>query len=81
MPLAVLTLWKLVLLGLLYLFLARVVRVVMADLYGPSRRSAPAKRPTVTTAPTTRKVRRHPRGIRCWIHLPDADRQLPGASR
>lgn len=69
MPLAVLTLWKLVLLGLLYLFLARVVRVVVADLYGTSRRTAPAKRPTVTSAPTTRKVRRHPREL--VVHPPN----------
>lgn len=69
MPLAVLTLWKLVLLGLLYLFLARVVRVVMTDLYGTPRRRSPVKRPTVTSAPTARKVRRHPREL--VVHPPN----------
>lgn len=70
MPLVVLTLWKLVLLGLLFLFLVRVVRTVLADLYGPSRgRTRKSKRPTVTTAPTTRKIRRHPREL--VVHPPN----------
>lgn len=66
---AVLTLWKLLLVGLLYLFLARVVRVVVADLYGPSRRSQRRSRPAVMTAPTQRKIRKHPREL--VVHPPN----------
>jgi len=69
MPLAVLTLWKLALLGLLYLFLARVVRVVLADLYGQRRRAKPRQRAAVAPTPAPRKVRRQPREL--VVHPPN----------
>jgi pSer/pThr/pTyr-binding forkhead associated (FHA) protein len=69
MDLGVLTLLKLVLLALLYLFLLRVVRVIVADLYGPSRRkAAPVRRPVATAEPP-RRNRRQPREL--VVHPPE----------
>lgn len=68
MPLAVLTLLKLVLLALLYLFVARALKVVMTDLYGPSRKRAP-KRQAVATATAPTKQRKVPREL--VVHEPD----------
>lgn len=69
MPVGLLTLFKLVLLLLLYLFLLRVIRTVIRDLYGPSKRkSAPSRRP-VAAASAPRKVRRPPREL--VVHPPN----------
>ena len=71
MPVAVLTVLKLVLLVLLYVFLLRVTRVIAADLFGLGRPSRRTQRPAVTTAPPTRKVRRHPREL--VVHPPNGE--------
>lgn len=68
MPIGLLTLFKLVLLAGLYLFLLRVVRVIAADLYGPARRKQTRTRQPVASTPDQRKVRRHPREI--VVHHP-----------
>lgn len=72
MPVALLTVLKLVLLGLLYLFLLRAIRAVTADLYGPrQRRSQPPPRPSVADSATTRRSRRPAREI--VIHPPEGE--------
>ncbi len=72
MPVALLTVLKLVLLALLYLFLFRAVRAVTADLYGPrQRRSRPPPRPSVADSATTRRSRRPPREL--VIHPPEGE--------
>lgn len=63
MPLSILTLFKLVLLAGLYLFIARVLRVVIADLYGPRRSKQARTRQPVAAPADQRKVRRHPRQV------------------
>jgi hypothetical protein len=70
MSVAVLTLMKLVLLGGLYLFIYRVVRAIIAELYGPARGRAAAtpRRPAVAEG-GGRKPGRAPREI--VIHAPD----------
>lgn len=68
MPIGLLTLFKLLLLAGLYLFLARVVRVIVADLYGPARRKQTRTRQPVASSSDQRKVRRHPREI--VVHHP-----------
>lgn len=68
MPIALLTLLKLVVLALLYLFLFRAVRAVAADLYGP-RRKGPANPPRPAVADTSKRSRRRPREI--VVHPPD----------
>lgn len=68
MPIALLTLLKLVLLLLLYLFVFRAVRVLVADLYGPSRRQAPPPRPAVATGAHPRRSRKVPREL--VVHPP-----------
>ncbi len=68
MPIGLLTLFKLVLLAGLYLFLLRVVRVIAADLYGPPRRKQTRTRQPVASSSDQRKVRRHPREI--VVHHP-----------
>jgi pSer/pThr/pTyr-binding forkhead associated (FHA) protein len=70
-PMAVLTLLKFVLLILLYLFLARVIKAVIADLYGPRRKAQTTPpRPAVASAPpkNSRKSRKLPREI--VVHPP-----------
>jgi len=65
-----LTLLKFGLLLLLYLFLARTLRAVVVDLYGPRRRSGPPPRPAVA-APSespARRSRKLPREI--VVHPP-----------
>ena len=68
MPIGLLTLFKLVLLAGLYLFLFRVVRVIAADLYGPPRRKQTRTRQPVASSSDQRKVRRHPREL--VVHHP-----------
>ncbi len=70
MSIQVLAVLRIVLLVLLYLFLARVVRVVVADLYGPSRRrNQPPPRPQVAAAAAPPKTpRRRPREV--VVHPP-----------
>jgi len=61
---ALLTVLKFGLLLLLYLFLARTLRAVVVDLYGPRRTAAPAARPKASApAPSPRKSRKIPREI------------------
>lgn len=67
MPVAVLTVLKLVVLALLYLFLVRAVRAVTADIYGPRRRAPAPARPQV--AESSRRGRRPPREL--VVHPPD----------
>lgn len=70
MPVALLTLLKLVLLALLYLFLYRAVRTVAQDLYGPSRsRKSPPPRPRVATASPPRRSRKIPKEL--VVHPPN----------
>jgi pSer/pThr/pTyr-binding forkhead associated (FHA) protein len=69
-PVAVLTLVKLALLALLYLFLFRTVRTVAADLYGAGRRkAAPPPRTPVAAAEQPRKFRKQPREL--VVHPPN----------
>lgn len=64
MPVPVLTLLKLVLLLALYVFLARTVRAVIADLNGGSRRSAPPRVRVAGSEPAAgRRPRRAPREL------------------
>lgn len=69
MPVAVLTLLKLLLLALLYLFLYRAIRTLVQDLYGPSqKRRSPPPRPRVATASPPRKSRKIPKEL--VVHHP-----------
>jgi hypothetical protein len=71
---ALLTLLKFALLASLYLFLFRAVRVIVTDLYGPRRKSAPA-RPAVASAPQgKRQSRKVPRQI--VVHPADGKAQV-----
>ncbi len=70
MSVAVLTLFKLVLLALLYVFIYRAVRTIVADLYGPRRRrprSSPRPAPSADTG--SRRSRRPPREL--VVHPPE----------
>lgn len=71
MPIGLLTLLKLALLASLYLFLFRVVRVIAADVYGPSRTKTPKSRAAVATASSSssRRSKRPPREL--VLHLTD----------
>jgi pSer/pThr/pTyr-binding forkhead associated (FHA) protein len=70
MTIVVLTVFKLVLLLLLYLFLARALRVVTADLYGPRRAaSAPQRQAVATATSSSRRTRKAPREL--VVHLSD----------
>jgi pSer/pThr/pTyr-binding forkhead associated (FHA) protein len=71
-PIALLTVLKLVLLGLLYLFLWRTVRTVAADLYGDGgkRRREPPPRPEIAT-PAPKRNRRAPKQL--VVHPPEGD--------
>lgn len=69
MPVALLTLLKLVLLALLYLFLYRAVRAVVTDLYGPGKRAAaPPPRPRIAQASPPRRARKIPKEL--VVHPP-----------
>ncbi len=70
MPIAVLTLVKLLLLALLYLFLLRTVRTVATDLYGGSKRKqAPPPRTPVAKAEQPKRARKQPREL--VVHPPN----------
>jgi pSer/pThr/pTyr-binding forkhead associated (FHA) protein len=76
-PIAVLTLLKFVLLALLYLFLARTLRAVVVDLYGPRKKTAPPTRaPVAAPAERPRKSRKIPREI--VIHPPSGSARTIG---
>ncbi len=75
MPIGVLTLFKLVVLAGLYLFLARVVRVIVLDLYGPRRKQTRSRQP-VAASSDQRRVRRHPREL--VVHHPNGKPQVVG---
>ena len=68
MPIGVLTAFKLLLLILLYLFLARAIRAVTLDLFGPRKRKAEAP-PRPAVAEPQRNQRRPPREL--VVHAPD----------
>jgi pSer/pThr/pTyr-binding forkhead associated (FHA) protein len=69
-PIALLTLLKFVLLAMLYLFLARTLRAVVVDLYGPRRKPAtPARTPVAPPADQPRRSRKIPREI--VVHPPN----------
>ena len=69
MQIALLTLLKFVLLGLLYLFLFRAIKVILTDLYGPRRKAAPPRPAVAATPPSdTRRSRKVPREI--VVHPP-----------
>lgn len=72
MPIAVLTVAKLVVLGLLYLFLFQAVRTVAADLRGAGdTRTKPPPRPAVANVDRSRKRnRRDPTEL--VVHAPDS---------
>ncbi len=64
MPIEILTLFKFVLLGLLYVFVARTVRTAASEIAGPRRSSAAPPRPGVATAAEPpRRSRRIPRQL------------------
>lgn len=65
----VLTLLKFVLLALLYLFLARALRTVIVDVYGPRRRRVAVPRPPVVQRQERPSPRRRPREL--VIHPPE----------
>lgn len=74
MPIAVLTILKLALLVLLYVFVARAVKAVVTDIYGPrrSKRSEPPPRPAVASpAGSAPKPRRAPREL--VVHAPERE--------
>ncbi|MEX2324603.1 MAG: FHA domain-containing protein [Nitriliruptoraceae bacterium] len=62
MPIELLTLLKFVLLFLLYVFLARTVRAVVVDIYGPRKKST-SRRPTAATATDQRRSRKIPKEL------------------
>lgn len=74
MSVAVLTVLKLVLLALLYLFLARTVRAVTADLYGRRRRERRAPPRPAVAASEHRRGSRPPREL--VVHPPDERPQV-----
>jgi len=80
MPVELLTLLKFALLLLLYIFVARTLRAVTTELYGPRRRNAPPPRPAVASAPapTPRKSRKIPKEL--VLHPPSGQPQVLGLS-
>ena len=75
METGLLTLLKFALLGGLYLFLLRVVKVIAADLYGPRKSSStPRRRQPVAASTDQRKVRRQPREL--VVHHPTGRPQV-----
>jgi pSer/pThr/pTyr-binding forkhead associated (FHA) protein len=78
-PIALLTLLKFVLLLLLYLFLARTLRAVVLDLYGPRKKATtPARAPVAPPPERPRKSRKIPREI--VVHAPAGGAQTVGLS-
>ena len=79
MPIEVLTLLKFVLLALLYLFVARTVKVFVADLAPSKRRATPSPRPAVA-APSepNRRSRRIPKEL--VLHPPGGSPQVVALS-
>jgi hypothetical protein len=74
-PIELLTIVKFALLLLLYVFIARTLRAVTADLYGPRRRStSPPPRPAVANAAPPRRSRRIPKEI--VVHPPTGSPQV-----
>ncbi|MDX1620598.1 MAG: FHA domain-containing protein [Nitriliruptorales bacterium] len=69
MPIALLTLLKLLILVLLYLFVFRAVRTVATDLYGGTGKRRPAPRPRVAQAEAPRRSRKIPREL--VLHPPE----------
>ena len=70
MPVALLTALKLLLLVLLYLFVARAVRAVVVDLRGPRRKAGATPRPDVADgSQTPRRTRRPPKEL--VVHPPE----------
>lgn len=70
-----LTLMKFGLLLALYVFLARAVKLVTADLYGPRRRATAPPRPAVASPPPQqRRARKAPKEI--VVHVPGAAPQV-----
>ncbi len=63
MPIELLTVLKFALLLLLYLFLARTVRAVVVEIYGPRRKSSAPARQAVAPAADNRRPRKNPREI------------------
>src|SRR5690606_13233213 len=62
-PIELLTLLKFLLLFVLYVFIARTMRAVTLDLYGPRRRAATPPRPAAATPPAGRRSRKIPKEI------------------
>lgn len=69
MPIAVLSLLKLLLLALLYFFVYRIVRAILADLYGPSRKRTKAPPRPAIADPGTKRGGRAPKEI--VVHPPE----------
>lgn len=69
MPIAILTLLKFVLLALLYFFLYRVVRAILADLYGPRRRRPPKPSRPAASDGSAKRTRKPPKEL--VIHPPE----------
>lgn len=80
MSVAILTIFKLVLLALLYVFIYRAIRIITADLYGPRRRrprAAPRPAPSADTG--SRRSRRPPREL--VVHPPEGGPSVVGLDR
>lgn len=73
MNIGLLTLFKLLLIAGLYVFLIRVMRVIIADVYGPRRKQARTRQPIAATT-DQRKVRRQPREL--VVHHPNGSPQV-----
>jgi pSer/pThr/pTyr-binding forkhead associated (FHA) protein len=68
-PIELLTILKFGLLALLYVFVARTVKTVSTELYGPRKRTAPAPRPAVAApSDSSRKSRKIPKEV--VVHPP-----------
>lgn len=81
MPIALLTLLKFLLLGLLYIFLARALRTMITDLYGPRRKATTAApRPAVASPDPggSRRSRKIPREI--VVYTPSGKPKVLGLS-
>jgi pSer/pThr/pTyr-binding forkhead associated (FHA) protein len=68
LPGVLLTLLKFALLLALYIFLARAIRTVAADLYGPRRRATPPRPAVAAPADAPKRSRKIPREI--VVHAP-----------